>query len=99
MFSTISSLASGQMNPQFVLPQQTADIVLGIHLNPKSASISILRPNPMYQPNEDSSLASLFHFRHGYLADASDIFQYAELVVATLQQCSGTTRTMQFQCA
>ena len=32
-------------------------IVLGIHMNSKSATFNILRAIPLYQPNEDSSTA------------------------------------------
>ena len=67
-------------------------VVLGIPMNSKSATFNILRAIPLYQPNEDGSTASLYQFRHDYLAIATDKSQYAELSVATLQQCSGTNR-------
>ena len=61
-------------------------------MNSKSATFNILRAIPVYQPNEDGSTASLYQFRHDFLAIATDKSQYAELGVATLQQCSGTNR-------
>ena len=67
-------------------------VLLGIPMNSKSATFKILRANPLYQPNEDGSTASLYQFRHDYLAIATDKSQYAELGVATLQQCSGRNR-------
>ena len=67
-------------------------VVLGIPMNSKSAKFIIFRAIPLYQPNEDGSTASLYPFRHDYLAIATNISQYAELGVATLQQCSGTNR-------
>ena len=59
-------------------------------MNSKSVTFNILRAIPFYQPNEDGSTASLYQFRHEYLATATVKSQYAELGVATLQQCSGT---------
>ena len=67
-------------------------VVLGIPMNSKSATFNILRAIPLYQPNEDGSTASLYQFRHDFLAIATGKSQYAELGVATLQQCSGTNR-------
>ena len=67
-------------------------VVLGRPMNSKSATFNILRAIPLYQPNEDGSTASLYQFRQDYLAIATDKSQYAELGVATLQQCSGTNR-------
>ena len=67
-------------------------VVLGIPMNSKSVTFNILRAIPLYQPNEDGSTASLYQFRHDYLAIATDKSQYAELGGATLQQCSGTNR-------
>ena len=59
-------------------------------MNPKSATFNILRAITLYQPNEDGSTACLYQFRRDCLAIATDKSQYAELGVATLQQCSGT---------
>ena len=67
-------------------------VVLGIPMNSKSATFNILRTIPLYQPNEDGSTASLYQFRHDYLAIATDKFQWAELGVAMLQQFSDTNR-------
>ena len=67
-------------------------VVLGIPMNSKSATCKILRAIPLYQPIEDGSTASLYQFRHDYLAIATNKSQYAKLGVATLQQCSGTNR-------
>ena len=47
-------------------------VVLGIPMNSKSATFNILRAIPWYKPNEDGSTASLYHFRHDYLAIATD---------------------------
>ena len=67
-------------------------VVLGIPINRKSATFNNLRAIPFQQPNEDGSTASLYQFRHDYLAIATDKSRYAELSVATIQQCFGTNR-------
>ena len=67
-------------------------VVLGIPMNSKSTTFNILLAIPLYQPNEDGSTASLYQFRQDYLPIATVKSQYAELGVATLQQCSGTNR-------
>ena len=67
-------------------------VVLGISLYSKSATFNILREIPLYQHNQDDSASSLYQIRHEYLAFATDESHYAKLGVATLQQCSGTTR-------
>ena len=61
-------------------------------MSSKSATFKILRALLLYQPNDDGSTASLYQFRHDYLDIATDKSQYAELGVATLQQCSGMNR-------
>ena len=67
-------------------------ILLGIPMNSKSATCSILRAIPLYQPNEDVSTVFLYQFRHDYSAFATDKSQYTQVGVATLQQCFGTNR-------
>ena len=61
-------------------------------MNSKFATFNFHRAIPPYQPKEDGSTASLYQFRHDYLAVPTDKSKYAELGVATLQQCSGTNR-------
>ena len=61
-------------------------------MNSKCTNFKILWALPLYQLNADGSSASLYQFYHGYLANATDIPQYALLGGATLQQCSGTKR-------
>ena len=130
LYSEVSSISSGYVNPKFLTPNPLAEIVheltmeevhrgakltpalqvgyeatyyevqivlevsilasgisvvLGIPLISKSATFNILRKIPLYQPNEDGSTASLYQFRHDYLAIATDKSQYAE-------QCSGIKR-------
>ena len=65
-------------------------VVVGIPMNSTSALFNILHAVPWYQPSEDGSTPCLYQFCHYYSAIATDKSQYAELGVATLQQCSGT---------
>ena len=44
----------------------------GLSMNSISSKISILRATPMYQPNEDGSIASLYQFRYNYLAISTE---------------------------
>ena len=67
-------------------------VVLGTPMNSKSATFNILRAIPLYQPNEDSSIVSLYQFPHDYLAIATDKSQYVKWGIATLQQCSSKNR-------
>ena len=53
-------------------------VVLGTPMNSKSATFNILRAIPLYQPNEDSSIVSLYQFPHDYLAIATDKSQYVK---------------------
>ena len=81
---------------QFVLeasiPASGISSVLGIPLNPKSATFNILRAIPLSQPNENGSTTSRYQFRHDFLSFEFDKYHYSELEVATLQNFSGMNR-------
>ena len=81
-----------QMVLEVTILASSISVVLEIPMNSKSVKFNLLRAIPLYQPNEDGSIAFLYQFRHDFLAVAIDKSQYAELSVAMLQQCSGTNR-------
>ena len=136
-FSIISSLATGYITPQFLLPNQLATIVqelaaeefrkgskltpaipsgfeaiyyelqivlevtmlpngisfvLGIPMNSKSATYNVFQAEPLYQPNDDGKMASVYQFPKPYVAIATDNTNFAELAASTLQQCTGSNR-------
>ena len=131
-FSIISSLATGHITPQFLLPTQLATIVqdlaaeefrkgsnltpaipsefeaiyyelqivlevtmlpkgnsfvLGIPMNSKSATYIVFQAEPLYQPNNDGKMASVYQFPKPYVAIATDNTNFAELAASTLKQC------------
>ena len=50
------------------------------------------RAIPLYQPDDDGDIASLYHFSNPLLAVTFDISRFAELDAASFQQCSGDNR-------
>ena len=81
---------------QFVLEvtvlQEGLSIVLVIPMNSKSATFDVYGANPLHQPNEAGTTASVYRFSHEFMAIATDNSKYAELSATTLSQCSGTNR-------
>ena len=62
-------------------------------MNSKSATCSILRAIPLYQPNEDVSTVSLYQFRHDYSTFATDKSQYTEVVLPRYNSVSAPTES------
>ena len=63
---------------------------LGIPTNSKSATYNVLQAEPLYQPNEDGKMASIYQFTKPYVTIATDNTNFAELAASTLQQCTGS---------
>ena len=61
-------------------------------MNSKSSTFDVYHAVPLYQPNDDSTTASLYQLSHPFLAISTDNTQFAELGASTLQQCSGNNR-------
>ena len=72
--------------------QEGLSIVLGMAMNSKSSTFDAYRAISLHQPNEDCTIAVVYHFASEFLAIATDNCQYAELSATTRSQCSGTNR-------
>ena len=72
--------------------QEGLSIVLGKPMNSKSSTFDVYRAIPLYQPNEDGTTVSVYHFSYEFVAIDTDNSQYAELSATTLNHCPGTNR-------
>ena len=74
-----------------MLPQGIP-FVLGIPMNSKSATYKDSQAEPLYKPNGDGKIATIYQFPKPYVAIATDNTNLAELAASTLQQCTGSNR-------